>query len=1088
MTYNLIRTGCMLGGILLLNVCAEARNPNFTGKRDSVKRKLPLPTEEKQTRSFPQLESYVQNLQTAFSIPLEPSAAMPEFSNDYISRHFTTTAEMADARSQAQATMDEIERKGSYSTYLSPNDLVELPVGLKKKLGNTNVTVGVSKAKFFPEYSLLTVFCKIDLPQGKSIFFGADSIKLSHKGGLVGKGDLVLLGDFAIPINGGNMMLTLKGGLDMKTGNVNQLTYVKLECNGVKEIGITADVTFPRSLLVPLTSDLKVEPDAAKKVQGTFSTKVTDWNDILADISLPPFALKGMERVAFKLDKAIFDLSDKRNDPSVIFPTDYGNLIASQRELWRGVYIKEFDVILPKEFKDKSKTGPVTFKAEKLIIDNTGLTGLISANNILNKGTASGWDFSIEKFEIQLQSNTLRRAGFYGSIAIPVSKKKNPLDSVKQYGLAYQAVFLSSSDYLMNVRLKDTVSFDVWKAKAKILSGSYVELISKDEQFRPKAVLSGELTINVTGAADNKSEFSMGKVGFNNLTLQTIEPYIAIAGGGFTLNTNSPKSIANFPITVDAIRLNIVGKEVMLSLDTIRLNLMDKGGISAKGSVSIVGQVDKVGDDIVFEYKRLLVNDIGIAANFGGFKFDGTINIFREHPIMGTGFAGKANIAVKLGGGDTIAISAKAAFGRKTYRYWYVDVLASGFEIPVGASFKINGLGGGASYQMQRQASIQGSNISAVCPSGIGYIPDSTVGLGFRAMASFIAGSDKVAQGDVTLEMLFNKKGNGLARMGLYGKATIIPPTALLNIYNGSSSHLARLAGNLKTQALSIDTAAHNAALKSGDFGKLAVMSKDTLKEESTGSIFASVGMQYDFDNKVLDGNFLVMMNIAGGLIRGNRNDTAGYAKIHFAPNRWYIHMGSSDPGLELGVTFDIGIGVIQSKAYLMVGDSIGTSPPPPVEVATILGKSVQDLDYMRDLNALKKGGGFAFGARLETRFESQFGKLFTFYSRFSAGVGFDIMLKRYLDSYGNPAHCKDQTSPLGVNGWYANGQAYAYLQGVLGIKVKLLFVEKDIDIISAGAAVLLQAKAPNPTWMQGYLAGRFSVLGDAIKGSFHVK
>jgi len=44
-------------------------------------------------------------------------------------------------------------------------------------------------------------------------------------------------------------------------------------------------------------------------------------------------------------------------------------------------------------------------------------------------------------------------------------------------------------------------------------------------------------------------------------------------------------------------------------------------------------------------------------------------------------------------------------------------------------------------------------------------------------------------------------------------------------------------------------------------------------------------------------------------------------------------------------------------------------------------------------------------------------------YARFQAGVGFDIMLK----DYGN-ARCKGSSDEIGINGWYANGQAYAYL------------------------------------------------------------
>jgi hypothetical protein len=90
------------------------------------------------------------------------------------------------------------------------------------------------------------------------------------------------------------------------------------------------------------------------------------------------------------------------------------------------------------------------------------------------------------------------------------------------------------------------------------------------------------------------------------------------------------------------------------------------------------------------------------------------------------------------------------------------------------------------------------------------------------------------------------------------------------------------------------------------------------------------------------------------------------------------------------------------------------------------------------------------------------------------------------IKDYGETAcHGSGQ---IGIDGWYANGQAYAYLQGELGINVKLLFVRKKIPIIKAGAAVLLQAKLPNPAWFRGYVGGHFNLLGGLVKGRFRFK
>jgi len=136
----------------------------------------------------------------------------------------------------------------------------------------------------------------------------------------------------------------------------------------------------------------------------------------------------------------------------------------------------------------------------------------------------------------------------------------------------------------------------------------------------------------------------------------------------------------------------------------------------------------------------------------------------------------------------------------------------------------------------------------------------------------------------------------------------------------------------------------------------------------------------------------------------------------------------------------------------------------------------------MKNLNALGEGKGFAFGAHLN--FDTGDMTALILYARFQAGLGADIMLKNYGD-----ARCSNRGgSHIGIDGWYANGQAYAYLQGELGIKIKLWFIKKKIPIIKAGVAALLQARGPNPFWVRGYLGGYYNLLGGLIKGRFRFK
>ena len=972
--------------------------------------------------------------------------------------------------------------------------MVDLPVGLKKKLGNSVVTIGISNAKFMLGYTELTVFCKVILPQKdaatgkqKEIFFGADNVKLSKGGGLIGDANLVLLGDVPIAFNGGNLLLTLKGGLDMQTGKVQKLTYAKLECGGIKEIGLSADVTFPQSMLVAMDNNYKT--DNGRRVKGSFSTIVTDWNDILAEFSIPePFAIKGLENFAITIDKAVFDFSDVKNSADVVFPPGYENLIPGNEQLWRGVYINKLQIILPKEFKKRGKVERVSFEANQMLIDNMGLTGNFAANNILRSGSASGWEFSVDKFFIDVKANHLTAAGFDGYIALPLTKTQKD-DSLKSTAFGYKAIISPGGQYLMRVSTLSNLKFDVWQASAHIDADSYLELLVNNGQFRPKAVLTGGLDINVvkqnseeTKSDSSKSITNIKGIVFQQLVLQTEAPYIQVKYFGY----KGDAKLSNFPISIYDIGLSINSRQIMLGIG-VKINLM-AGKISAKTHFDIVGEMIAENETTHYAYKKIELNDIIIdSANFGSFKINGKVHFNRNHPTMGSGFEGDLILTIKLG--NEIKVSAKAAFGSKplstgettAFRYWYVDALASGFTIPCG-TFSITGIGGGASYHMLRSATMVVDSIFV--PTKLGYIPSPEMGLGFRAMVMFNVGTSAICKGEAGLEMMFTSSG-GLANIGFYGKAFVLPSEAMKKLYANVSKIKETMQDNLGSLAQKMSSVkdASNFLQKSaaGKFTDMAQNNYPTNGKSvgSEGLIGAYIGINYDFQNHVLHANLDLYVNILGVIVGRGSGNRAGWAVMHFAPQEWYIYLGT--PTDKMGLKMGVGSISVQAGGYFMAGTHIPGSPPPPPIVAEILGLQTSELDYMRDLNALGNGRGFAFGADFSLNTGDL--RFLMFYASFQAGMGFDIMLKDYAD-----VHCVGSSKPIGMNGWYANGQSYAYLQGELGIQIKLMFIKKKIPIIKAGAAVLLQAKLPNPSWFRGYVGGYFSILGGMIKGRFHFK
>ncbi|MCD0469156.1 hypothetical protein [Flavobacterium sp. JAS] len=1005
-----------------------------------------------------------------------------EFTNDYLRKNFPISEQTSDDLQKAMATCLKIDENGNLTDNLEPKNLSQLPLGIKKTIGGIQYLLGISNAKFTPEYTELTAFVRIIIPQhdadgkAKELFFGANNIKLSHKGGLVGDTNLVLLGDVPIKINGENLLLILKGGMDMKTGAVENKTYVTIDCNGFKELGITADVQFSRNMLEPVDNNYVAIASPAL-VTGNFKTIVSNWNDILIEISLPKFQLTSKKGFCFELNKAVIDFSDLRNSTNVKWPPNYTTkyLVPGNENLWRGLYVQSLKIVLPEEFKKKESKERIRFEATDLLIDRMGVSGTFSGSNLIgiDEGDASGWQISLDTVSITLVANSVTAASFGGDILLPLSEKSANCNAGMRSELAYKALIDPvNNEYLLNAQVTNGICFQAFKANAIIEKNSYIELKVKDGKFLPKAVLYGTLSLKasnkpITAAeaqsgtnAQTKETVDFKGIIFQNLMLQTVSPYLSADYFGYKNIQGKDQSVSNFPVTINEIALITTPESASLKVD-IAINMMENQ-FTGQTKFYVIGKFGKDQGIQKWKYDHLKFEQVSIGADLGGMKLKGSITIMDNDPVYGKGFKGM--LSCDFTGG--IKVEANAIFGSIDFRYWYVDAMVDGLNIPAGAiTFK--GFGGGAYYHMKKDGF---SNRFAA--SGSNYVPDIDSGLGVKAMIKFAGTATADAfWGGAGFEIAFNGHG-GINRISIYGEGHVMQTFEI----PGAEE----LTGALKavTENESLLSKAALEVLKVSDLSKAAKDLYPNTVETSMG-INAFAAIEYDFRSKTLHGTFDLYIDTPGGFIKGRASgNRAGWAVLHFAPDKWYIRMGT--PTDRLGIKMAIGSIEVEAGGYFMLGDDIPASPPPPDIVAQLLGVNVAVLDYMRDENSVASGKGFAFGSD----FSIKTGDLsfLMFYANFQAGFGFDIMVKDYGE-----AQCKG-SGQIGINGWYANGQSYAYLQGELGINIKLFFIRKKISIIKGGGAVLLQAKLPNPVWIRGYMAGYFDILGGAIKGSFRFK
>ncbi|MFH7015154.1 hypothetical protein [Flavobacterium sp. FlaQc-47] len=1031
----------------------------------------------------------------------------------------------------AASSIEKIEAADRWVDKFSNQDLVELPIGIRKTISNVQYSIGITKAVFSPEYTTLTVFCRVDIPQKDKngqpmqLFFGADNVQLSHQGGIIGEAKLVLLGNVDIPFSDNKWQVSLYGGFDMATGDVKDLTYVKIDCDGFKEMKISGAVEFSRNLILPIDPLTKTVDEAKltvpktyyngktvpipNRVRGDFSFTASSWNDILVNVSLQPFTLKDKRNgkdfegnFQFLVSNAVLDLSDLKNDPTVVFPEYYAKnaLLVPTQEAWKGVFIQTFDVGLPKEFQTTdtaSSKERLHVGAQNLIIDKFGVSGTFYADNVfpLDRGITSqekSWAYSLDHIDVTIAANTFVKANLSGQILLPISKATEKKETAStatptpaatgaaatattpakpaqtnRAGLEYNG-FISMEEQQLIVVTKDSISFDIWKARALLLPNSSVELKLVNGKFLPKANLNGTVSIGTNKGASDDKEVEGKKtvdfkgISFENLQLQTVSPIISVRNMGY----KGTVSFGNFPVSIGNINVAINGDNSRIDFD-LGINLMESVGAGATARIGIKGKMYDDGYRQRSKYDGLDLSAISIDCKFSGLTIKGSLLLMEKDPVYGNGFSAELEVDVA----KVVNVKAKAIFGRTTFRYWYFDAAVKWPPVP--APFMITGFGGGAYYKMHRNPDVAIGDFS---PSGLSYTPDEKISLGIKALIYFNIGSESVCDGEAGFEIAFNSKG-GINRLAIFGKANVMASIpGLKNVTD------------LMTKVTSNVTAKKSfMGITDNDLkGSFASKYIPAAKESIPGDLSAKVGIkmaaavEFDFENNSMHATTDVYINTPGNFLSGTgEGGRAIWGVFHKDPKDWYMYMGTPDD--RCGVKIGFAGMYLKTTSYFMAGTVLPGSPPPPAQVANILGVDAKELDYMRDENSLANGGGLAFGASLD--FDTGDLSFLLFYARFQAGMGFDIMLKDYQE-----ARCSNTGERVGINGWYANGQSYAYLQGELGIRIKLSFLKLKVPIISGAAAVLLQAKLPNPVWMRGYVGGNMNILGGLIKGKFRFK
>jgi hypothetical protein len=954
-------------------------------------------------------------------------------------------------RNHARTLKERVMEKQRFRDKIDNSALIDLPVGVVGERGGLEYAILLDRIIFSEKGSFVEVFMSFEIPRfGKPLDF-TGICQLTAEGGIAGSSKLYLIGDYLFDIGQG--ILTIKGDSSIHGGN--GLTFVEFDCNGFKGISLNATVEFSKNIIVVENED----GDALdKRVAFDFATYLTDWSDLLVKITLPPFQVKEVTGLGILANEVYLDWSEYANPPGFIAPPEYQNPFTGgdQSGLWTGVFIRKAAIRFPPQFKEEGDLIRRSIGAENLILDELGISGNFFADNLIRTGDLSGWGYSVDKINAVIQQNHFEKFSLTGKINVPAfsqteTKDKDGNESADA-SLYYTAFIAANGDYVFDVKLAESLPLNLWFAKLKLKPNSEFLLKVVDKKFQATVKLNGEMSIH---APMGKTYADLNGISFENLILSNHKPHFSsgIFSFGAKQETENHR-ISGFPLTIQQIGVRTdpnKPENVGLQLG-MKINLVpsEDEGFSGSALLTIWGKTpsefspsSETGATEKQNWKpeKLEVSAVSIdIVKANVFELKGSVQFFEGNETFGNGFKGR--LAGKLG---QVQVNAEALFGKnEKIRYWNANALVCvGNGIPIVPGFAFYGFGGGVYYRMKPTENITASTSLGLSSFGVTYVPDEKAFLGLKASVFFgTQNKPEPLNGDATFEIVINKTG-GINSMSLTGNAYFMSP-------------------NFSCDPQSIVAMAKGTSTKGSPIAAVAT---------SRAQVMGQIKLLYDNVNSSLHGNIAVYVNAANGIVTGTgQNKRAGWAELHFAPDEWYVLLGTPTAPIGLEVAK-----IVKLQSYFMMGMNLPSSPPAPDNVKSILRGT--NLDYTRDMPSLEGGRAYAFGANYSV--DTGDLKFLMFYGRFAAGAGFDLMLR----DYGHESHCSGSTDPLGINGWYANGQAYAYLQGKIGIKVNLKFYSGEYDILKIGAAAILQAKGPNPFWMKGVVGGNYSILGGLVKG-----
>lgn len=918
---------------------------------------------------------------------------------------------------------------------------IRLPLNLESTLPVGGIDIGIVGMVFTPHVARMNTFSAFHIPESAAgvdkaqwlAFVGHGMCFTPNIVVSLNEANLFLAADFNV-VMGGGFELTFKSASVL--GDNSDGSFISWNNEGFDEGRLSFDLTLPSKI----RGENEDGTPNNERIAVSFETWFSDWNDWIAEGSIPTFQVEDLSGFGFSADRIVYDHSVIRNPEGITFPEDphSGEGYGAGGVQWKGLWLDNLQVQLPSQFESTEAGSPRgSFTLTQLLYDEKGVTFDILGLNPLQTGVMGGCAFSIDTVSINMYQSALRWARINGGITLPIAR--DPL--LYAGNLSW---YQGEMDYSFYIKPTDDIAMPAWLATMSIHEASQL-LIEKDPHgTKVEFLLHGDISIKSEYSIEVPYMFSMPGIRFENFGIANRslagQPEFYLSAGDWSL-ASAQKSIGPFSVSIETPRPFFTGGEFGMEINA-GFSIGEVDAFTCETTVDIVGSLDwnirenMLPRDVGFKEARL--SEVAIEGDFGPVAINGKLNFYYDDATFGNGMRGEVSASFQ----PSINIQAVAQFGKTLgsdgYNYWYVDAMARfGSGIPIVYPLAISGFGGGVYYNMTRVNVTDDTPADEMIPADPTdpVIPDlenlsqSASGVQYephRGSIGFKAG--------VTLA-LNNTVGGG-------------------KVFNGSLWLGAGWSDNSFSQ-LYIE----------GDAFMVSNYPSNT-----SSLLDASLSMVYDNHAKTLDFKF----DMDADFLIGDAHIGITF-HANALENTWYLMLGDPHNQRIEATIIDLDITILKAKltanCYLVFGNALPNPnlPPPPPQIVQFLNLS--NLDEHRVDIGSKPSGGMLFGAGLDGDLEVNL----LIYLKLKAIAGFDVSLIHHGDFICNG-------EPAGFYGWYGMGQVYGYFHGEVGLSIRTWFFRGNVTLGSFTAGAFLRGGMPDPFWAYGKARVEGQVLGGLIR------